>query len=91
MVGHSLWALSLTDPADPPVEVFCLPTKKAEGNDFLPCFVFVLYTPSFTIRMHNGFCFHLIFDSQDYKTRDAQVKQGEAGGLTSLALEKMAL
>jgi len=32
-----------------------------------------------------------MFCSRDYETRDAGVKQGEAGGLTFLALQEFAL
>lgn len=71
VVGHSFWALSFMDPTDPAVEVTCLPNKKAEGNNFLPCFVFIVFTASFKISILSGFCFNLMFYSWDYKTKDA--------------------
>lgn len=90
VVGHSLWALSFMDPTDPAVEVTCLPHKRAEQNNFLPCFVFIVFTASFKISILSGFCFNLMFYSWDYKTRCLS-KTGEEGGLIFLSLEKFAL
>lgn len=66
-----------------------LPAKQAGGNNFLPCFVFILYTPSFKISVHSGVCFLLMSYSLHYKGGDAQVTQGEVGGVAFVGSRKI--